>query len=137
MAHACPGSGLVAVSGPGEVGLVNLGASCYLASIMQAVSEVQPFAERMIAYHRSVAANVAEDPSDNALAQTAKLVWALLSDRYAGSPEDPHHVGIAPRSFKRVVGKGHPEFSTPGQQDAAEFLGHLFTVGPWGAPAAC
>lgn len=31
-------------------------------------------------------------------------------------------VGIAPRMFKALVGRGHPEFSTNRQQDAQEFF---------------
>ena len=30
--------------------------------------------------------------------------------------------------FKSLVGKGHPEFSTKRQQDAQEFLLHLFSM---------
>lgn len=29
--------------------------------------------------------------------------------------------GITPRQFKKVIGKGHPEFSTMKQQDALEY----------------
>jgi len=29
--------------------------------------------------------------------------------------------------FKMLVGKGHPEFSTERQQDATEYLRHLFS----------
>ena len=30
--------------------------------------------------------------------------------------------------FKLITGKGHPEFSTEKQQDAAEYLRHVFTM---------
>ena len=36
--------------------------------------------------------------------------------------------GIAPRMFKSLIGRGHPEFSTNRQQDAEEFLRHLFNI---------
>jgi len=32
---------------------------------------------------------------------------------------------VRPLSFKALVGKGHPEFSSMRQQDAAEFMGYL------------
>lgn len=35
--------------------------------------------------------------------------------------------GIRPYMFKMLVGKGHPEFQTERQQDATEYLRHLFT----------
>lgn len=37
-------------------------------------------------------------------------------------------VGIAPRMFKALVGRGHPEFSTNRQQDAQEFLLHFINM---------
>ena len=33
-----------------------------------------------------------------------------------------------PRQLKRIVGKGHSEFSTNRQQDAHEYLCYLFNV---------
>jgi ubiquitin carboxyl-terminal hydrolase 5/13 len=36
--------------------------------------------------------------------------------------------GITPRSFKSLVGEGHPEFSTNRQQDAAEFFQYLLQL---------
>ena len=35
---------------------------------------------------------------------------------------------IAPGSLKALVGRGHPEFSTGRQQDALEYIQHLFSV---------
>lgn len=37
-------------------------------------------------------------------------------------------VGIAPRMFKALIGRGHPEFSTNRQQDAQEFLLHFINM---------
>lgn len=37
-------------------------------------------------------------------------------------------VGIAPRMFKALVGRGHPEFSTNRQQDAQEFFLHFINM---------
>ena len=36
--------------------------------------------------------------------------------------------GVAPRMFKSLVGRGHPEFSTNRQQDAQEYLLHIFNI---------
>merc|ERR1712226_1329350 len=35
---------------------------------------------------------------------------------------------MGPLMFKNLVGKGHPEFSTKRQQDAQEYLLHLFSL---------
>lgn len=37
-------------------------------------------------------------------------------------------IGIAPRMFKALIGRGHPEFSTNRQQDAQEFLLHFINM---------
>ncbi|CAI7854514.1 unnamed protein product [Closterium sp. NIES-54] len=39
--------------------------------------------------------------------------------------KEPYQVGIPPRMFKNVIGKGHMEFSTSRQQDALEFYQYL------------
>ena len=35
--------------------------------------------------------------------------------------------GIKPHMFKTLIGKDHPEFKTPHQQDAQEYFQHLLT----------
>jgi ubiquitin carboxyl-terminal hydrolase 5/13 len=42
--------------------------------------------------------------------------------------ENQYQLGIKPIMFKSLIGKGHPEFSTKRQQDAAEFLLHLINT---------
>jgi ubiquitin carboxyl-terminal hydrolase 5/13 len=63
-----------------------------------------------------------------------KVADGLLSGRYAiPRPLQPEEApttpafqeGVKPSGFKTLIGKGHPEFATMRQQDAAEFLGHL------------
>lgn len=39
-----------------------------------------------------------------------------------------HFLQVKPTMFKTLVGKGHSEFSTGRQQDALEFLQHIFTL---------
>jgi ubiquitin carboxyl-terminal hydrolase 5/13 len=60
----------------------------------------------------------------------AKFGTGLLSDRYAGPPADDgpaavEEVCVRPGAFKSLVGRGHPEFSTGRQQDAADYLQHF------------
>jgi ubiquitin carboxyl-terminal hydrolase 5/13 len=114
---------LVTRSGPGLIGLKNMGATCYLASIMQVLFTIPEFVQR---YGPSAAATAfaLPDPAVNLTAQLVKLGCALLTDRYAGHARCDR---VCPRSFKAVVGKRwdhvtrafvpHPEFSGAGQQD--------------------
>jgi ubiquitin carboxyl-terminal hydrolase 5/13 len=50
----------------------------------------------------------------------SKLAVGLLSGCYSKAPEGEQHdseqEGIPPAMLKRIVGKGHPEFSTNKQQ---------------------
>jgi ubiquitin carboxyl-terminal hydrolase 5/13 len=117
------GQELVPRSGPGLIGLKNMGATCYLASIMQVLFTIPEFIQR---YGPSAAATAfaLPDPARNLTAQLVKLGCALLTDRYAGQARCDR---VCPRSFKAVVGKRwdhvtktlapHPEFSGAGQQD--------------------
>jgi len=64
-------------------------------------------------------------PAESYLCQMTKMADGLLSGRYSipidkNSPQK-FQKGISPFMFKSLVGKGHPEFSTMKQQDAAEY----------------
>lgn len=127
------GKELKPVFGPGLTGLRNLGNSCYLASITQCLFDMPSFQER---YNRpNDDLPLVQDPADDLETQLRKMADGLLSGRY--SQPDPnvhaessvtHQRGLAPAMLKHLVGKGHPEFSTMRQQDALEFLQHLFKL---------
>lgn len=128
------GRELTPVFGPGLTGLKNLGNSCYLSSIMQCIFSVTGFRERY--YHPSQEPPVCQAPAQDLETQLQKLADGLLSGRYsqpnprvASSPDMPevsHQNGLAPAMFKYLIGQGHEEFATMRQQDAFEFLLHLF-----------
>ncbi|CAF87554.1 unnamed protein product, partial [Tetraodon nigroviridis] len=80
-----------------------------------------------------------KDPTQDFKTQVAKLGYGLLSGEYSKPAPDPgeendtseprgDQIGIAPRMFKALVGRGHPEFSTNRQQDAQEFLLHFINM---------
>ncbi|XP_071372288.1 ubiquitin carboxyl-terminal hydrolase 5 isoform X4 [Centroberyx affinis] len=109
------GTTLRPLSGSGLTGMKNLGNSCYLNSVMQVLFTVPDFQSK------------------------AKLGYGLLSGEYSKPAPDPgdeqsaseprgDQIGIAPRMFKALVGRGHPEFSTNRQQDAQEFLLHFINM---------
>uniref|UniRef100_A0A3B5MZ16 ubiquitinyl hydrolase 1 n=1 Tax=Xiphophorus couchianus TaxID=32473 RepID=A0A3B5MZ16_9TELE len=118
------GTTLKPLFGPGVTGMKNLGNSCYLNSVMQVLFTVPDFQSTSVM------------PSFFFL---AKLGYGLLSGEYSKPAPDPgdeigaseprgDQVGIAPRMFKALVGRGHPEFSTNRQQDAQEFLLHFINM---------
>lgn len=122
--------------GEGLTGLKNLGNSCYLSSIMQCLFSFPFFQDRY--YHLQEPPPASEHPAEDLETQLRKLADGLLSGRYSlpdtdvtaseYSPELPHQKGLAPAMLKHLIGRGHEEFSTMRQQDAFEFLLHLFKL---------
>jgi len=77
--------------------------------------------------------------------QVSKLAYGLTSGRYSVKKEtkkishdlqseedknemDIYQDGVRPQSFKNLIGKGHEEFSSGRQQDAQEYMQHLFDI---------
>jgi ubiquitin carboxyl-terminal hydrolase 5/13 len=77
-----------------------------------------------------------EDPAQDLETQLRKLGDGLLSGRYSHPDADivsestdvQYQKGLAPSMLKHLVGRGHEEFSTMRQQDAFEFLLHVFKL---------
>lgn len=128
------GRELLPVFGPGFTGLSNLGNSCYLSSVLQCIFSTQAFQERY--YYPSDEPPLTGAPAQDLETQMRKLADGLLSGRYSrpdprlsassNGQEIAHQKGLAPAMFKYLVGQGHEEFATMRQQDAFEFLLHVF-----------
>jgi ubiquitin carboxyl-terminal hydrolase 5/13 len=122
-------SNLVPLFGAGYTGLDNLGNSCYLNSVVQVLFSISDFTDHYYppeAIYRSVSS-----VPDDFNFQMAKLAHGLCSGDYSIEPtgkEAKEQKGIRPRTFKQLVGRGHPEFSTKRQQDAQEFFLHLVNL---------
>uniref|UniRef100_A0A8C0XZI6 Ubiquitin carboxyl-terminal hydrolase n=1 Tax=Cyprinus carpio carpio TaxID=630221 RepID=A0A8C0XZI6_CYPCA len=126
--------------GPGLTGMKNLGNSCYLNSVMQVLFTIPDFQTKYVSNIDKVFNEAPSDPTQDFKTQVAKLGYGLLSGEYSKPAPDPgddpsssteprgDQVGIAPRMFKALVGRGHPEFSTNRQQDAQEFLLHFINM---------
>ncbi|CAE7217805.1 unnamed protein product [Rhizoctonia solani] len=130
------------VFGPGLTGLQNLGNSCYMASVLQALFTLPSFksyygAASNTTTEHALVCSVAL-PAECLECQMRKIADGLCSGRYSKpsalntiqnekNAEDTVRFqdGLRPASFKALVGKGHPEFATMRQQDAEEFLEHL------------
>ncbi|KAI0240223.1 ubiquitin C-terminal hydrolase Ubp14, partial [Massospora cicadina] len=121
------GKQLTPLGGPGLTGLKNLGNSCYMASVVQAMFSLPATKERYFAAADLHHLMCREDPLQCFHCQASKLAYGLHSGRYSQIKDD-HQEGISPTMFKRLVGKGHYEFSTMQQQDAYEYLGHMMSV---------
>lgn len=119
------------VAGPGLTGMSNLGNTCYLNSVMQVVFTVPDFVRRYVDRANEIFASAPSDPVNDFNAQMAKLGCGLCSGKYSSISEDSLDTGeggVKPTMFKNLIGRGHPDFSTKQQQDAQEFLFHLFNV---------
>ncbi|KAK7207236.1 hypothetical protein BZA70DRAFT_270788 [Myxozyma melibiosi] len=118
------GEELKPLFGPGFTGLKNLGNSCYLASVVQCLFSLPSFQQRY--YKSDCEMPRLAQPAADFETQLRKIAYGLLSGRYSvPSTEDNFQAGIAPATFKAMVGKNHAEFSTMRQQDAFEFLQYL------------
>ncbi|XP_028280205.1 ubiquitin carboxyl-terminal hydrolase 5-like isoform X2 [Parambassis ranga] len=133
------GTTLRPLFGPGLTGMKNLGNSCYLNSVMQVLFTIPDFQSKYVANIDKIIDEAPSDPSQDFKTQIAKLGYGLLSGEYSKPAPDPgdengaseprgDQIGIAPRMFKALVGRGHPEFSTNRQQDAQEFLLHVINM---------
>lgn len=133
------GTTLRPLFGRGLTGMKNLGNSCYLNSVMQVLFTVPDFQDKYVSNIDKIIEESPSDPSQDFKTQVAKLGYGLLSGEYSKPAPDPgdengaseprgDQIGIAPRMFKALVGRGHPEFSTNRQQDAQEFLLHFINM---------
>jgi ubiquitin carboxyl-terminal hydrolase 5/13 len=130
------GTELKPLFGPGLTGLKNLGNSCYLASTAQCLFSLPQFQKRY--FHPEDQPSQVQEPAQDLETQLRKIADGLLSGRYSKpdsdvvaseySAEVPCQKGLAPSMLKHLVGRGHAEFSTMRQQDAFEFLLHLFKL---------
>lgn len=143
------GESLQNVAGAGLVGLRNIGSSCYLNSVMQVLVAIPELSGRYLANRPALLASAPNDASSDFAVQMSKLCNALETDKYvdplnsASTTQTVMEIQdgenrpdsstleryiVAPRMFKQLVGKDHPEFSSGRQQDAGEYFQHLLQV---------
>uniref|UniRef100_A0A7E4UQB5 ubiquitinyl hydrolase 1 n=1 Tax=Panagrellus redivivus TaxID=6233 RepID=A0A7E4UQB5_PANRE len=128
------GVSLESVYGPGFTGIINIGSSCYINSVLQILSLTKDFVQTYGEKAEDILRGLSPaEVNDSFNAQMAKVVAAMQSGRY--SVEGRERNGFEPKQFRKVVGQGHSEFSTGRQQDAEEYMRHLFSKFDQYAPA--
>jgi len=135
------------IYGPEYTGIENMGNSCYLNSIVQVLFSLETYKSKFFDncfIHLTTCLNNPEECFD---CQVSKLMYGLYSGQYsqkqtrklpqvldisepnkqeANEKLEEFQKGIKPFSFKTFFAKDHAEFSSNKQQDAFEYLNHLF-----------
>mgnify|MGYP001050908956 FL=1 len=114
------GTNLVPLTGPGHVGLRNLGNTCYINSLLQLFFALPEFHEQFFREPTDLYLNAPQDPASDLVTQLCKLAYGLGSTKYADGTSE-----ISPKMLKTIVGRNHPEFSSIRQQDIHEYYQHF------------
>jgi len=125
--------------GPGFTGMKNLGATCYVNSVIQVLFTIPEFVDLYSEKNINHFNQCKQVPAKCLKCQLIKLCIGLLSGvhsqhklldviEYEGITEEEknkkeyYQEGIAPHMFRNLVDQGHPEFSSNRHQDASEYL---------------
>ncbi|GMI00956.1 hypothetical protein TrST_g1772 [Triparma strigata] len=120
------GSSLVPVSGPGLIGLKNMGNSCYLASVSQLI--LSGNVEEIWRRYGKVEIRKEGMMSSDIVTQVRKVVNCFkegyTSEGYTGAvgDDDDPRGQVLPTMFKKSIAGKHEEFNTGQQQDAVEWF---------------
>jgi len=121
---------LVECYGKGCLGLLNLGNSCYVNSVLQVLLSLPEFRNRFCfdsTTQRSEAyLHSPPEPQTDLNIQFIKLAAAIANPAQSHVTEDEDEVlSVSPNRIRDVLGKGHSDFSGREQQDAKEYLAHV------------
>lgn len=103
---------------PGQVGLDNLGNTCFMASALQCMSNIPALTEYFLS--RKYIDEINTDNPIGSGGMLAKEYANLLTNLWAGNDSS-----YAPRNFKLTIGRWNNRFANYQQQDSHEFLSAL------------
>uniref|UniRef100_A0A0N5APM4 Ubiquitin carboxyl-terminal hydrolase n=1 Tax=Syphacia muris TaxID=451379 RepID=A0A0N5APM4_9BILA len=130
------GNNLELAYGPSLTGMINIGSSCYINASVQMLLQIPQFVEIYGKQAEEIFAKYTPlESHDNFDCQTAKVMSCLISGDYSRDnlaktfllQKGSEFNGIAPTQFKRVIGRGHPEFASCRQQDAEEYIRYFLS----------
>eukprot|EP00658_Telonema_sp_P-2_P010939 TRINITY_DN14162_c0_g1_i1.p1 TRINITY_DN14162_c0_g1~~TRINITY_DN14162_c0_g1_i1.p1 ORF type:complete len:790 (-),score=240.69 TRINITY_DN14162_c0_g1_i1:134-2503(-) len=114
--------------GPGLTGLINMGNTCYMNSILQLLFSIEPFIATYGTNLDLVTASTS--PHTDLRCQLNKIAHGMLSGNHSAVQPPfgmPDEVGIRPKLFKMLAAGSSEEFKSGSQQDAVDYLYHLLT----------
>jgi ubiquitin carboxyl-terminal hydrolase 5/13 len=136
------GKVLVPIYGEGNTGMENIGNSCYMNSIVQILFSLESFKEKFLDDSFLHLTTCLSSPEECFYCQVSKIFYGLYSGHYSKKlfrkvekisedgkiteEEEEYQKGVKPFSFKYFFAKDNAEFSSNRQQDAFEYLDHLF-----------
>ncbi|KRX02624.1 UBA-like protein [Pseudocohnilembus persalinus] len=134
------GKQLNPIFGKGFTGLVNLGNSCYINSVLQVIFHLQEFKQKYYVNGQNHMKECKNLPQNCYYCQFAKLAEGLVSDKYSikkelklqdgKEKELPEHQkvyqdGLKIYDAKKLIAQKNVEFQSNKMQDALEYFQHF------------
>ncbi len=121
--------------GPGCVGMLNTGNSCYFNSVIQVLMSTTPFQERFLydpdesIRREEIFANSPQEPQSDICTQFVKLAAILSNPLIEGIKHEEENGNtmktLKPRMLRDALAAGNQEYLGNRQQDAVEYFQYV------------